>query len=301
MCVAAVGAALWGSWFWASRIRLLRDQLATAWQPTGRNTPLQWKGLRERMRRGFFWHDDMIGVRLLGDTESIERIMDRLPESGDVTGCFHGHAAEALRGLTAHDAGNTAEGWRAWWRTHQGKSQYTLIRESFAPLGIDPRKPPTKEQTLELLRLVGVGSALGSDGGLQPGAPRPGAARTENALRILRDHEVKPEVVTHSDLLRPEGETIFHGLTRYIEFREQYPVQNGVGVVFGDSAGDIYFDYRDDPFYFEVADRFFGGRWAPWVWFGGVAGLGIGGVWGGWLLWRSRCNRNNFCKSEPHS
>ena len=113
-------------------------------------------------------------------------------------------------------------------------------------------------------------------------------------MRILRDHEVKPEVVTHADLLRPEGETIFLGLAAYIEFRERYPVQNGVGVVFGDSAGDIYFDYRDDPFYSMHEPRFLGRRWAPWAWFGGVAALAIGGVWGSRALWRSGRKGDNF-------
>lgn len=295
-----MGAALWGIWLWTFRLRLVRDEIAEALQPNGLNTPLRWKGIRERMRHGFFWHDDMIRVRLLGDTEIIELIMNRLPESGSVSGCSHGHAAEALRVLTGHDAGDTAEGWRAWWRTHQGKSQTALIRESFAPLGLDPHKPPTREQTLELLRLIGVGRAVGGDS-LKPGAPVPGAARTHNALRILRDHEVKPEVVTHADLLRSDGEMIFLGLARYIEFKEQYPVQNGVGVVFGDSAGDIYFDYRDDPFYDLVAPRLLGRRWAPWAWFGGVAVLGIGGVWGSRALWHSGRKGDNFRTAEPHS
>ncbi len=293
-----MGAALWGIWLWTFRLRPVRDEIAENFQPSGLNTPLRWKRIREQMRHGRFSHDDMIQVRFLGDTEIIERLMSRMPESGHVNGCFHGHVGEALCVLTGHDAGDTAEGWHAWWRTHRGKSQTALIRESFAPLGIDPQKPPTKEQTLELLRLIGVGRAVGGDS-LKPGAPVPGAARTSNALRILRDHEVKPEVVTHADLLRPEGESIFLGLTRYIEFKEQYPVQNGVGVVFGDSAGDIYFDYREDPFYDVHAPRLLGRRWAPWAWFGGVAALGIGGVLGGGALWRS--GRQGQAPAHPAS
>ena len=286
-----MGAAIWGIWFWTCRVRWVREDV----QPTGRNTPLKWKGIRDRMRRGYFWHDDMVSIRFLGDTESIELIMRRLPESGNVNKCLGSngpaHAASALRALTAHDAGNTAEGWREWWRTHQGKSQYALICESFAPLGIDLRKKPTKEGILELLRLVGVGSApVGA--GPKPDFRLLDEARAINALRILRDREVKPESVTHADLLGPEGEAIFRGLVKYSGFMEQHPVVNGVGVVFGDHAGDIYIDYRDDPFYQELASTkgFFGTRWAPWAWYGGVAALlAIGGL-GSRALWTSARN-----------
>lgn len=192
----------------------------------------------------------MIRAGRLGDTEAIKLIMNRLPAEGQANGCLGcvgpPHAAEQLRALTAHDAGNPAEGWHAWWRAHQGKAQATLIHESFGPLGIDPQKPPTKEQTHSLLRLIGLPSLLGGSSLERVGAPEPGRARTSNALRILRDHDVKPEIVTRQDLLGSDGEAILQGLTLYVDFRARNPLSNGAGVVFGNRPGFSYDDYLQE-------------------------------------------------------
>jgi hypothetical protein len=241
----------------------------------------------------------MIRAGELGDTEAIELIMNRLPAKGQAAGCVGWvrppHAAEALRRLTAHDAGDMAEGWHAWWRVHQGKSQATLIRESFRPLGIDPQKPPTKEQTLSLLRLIGLPFLLEGQTRDLVGAPTPGMARTFNAMRILRDHDVKPEIVTRQELLRADGESILKGVVMYADFRARNPLSNEAGVVFGNHSGYSYEEYMQEQRWTLRSP------WAPWAWFGGGGALVVGSVVGGRALWRSRRKDNNFCKSDAHS
>jgi len=289
--VLALGAAVFGVWFWISSFQPARAYNEDIWRPTGENTPRRWMGIRDRMRRGFFLHDDMIRLRFIGDTESIERLMTRLPDTGRIQGCLGSagppHAAEALSGLTAHTVGDTAEEWHQWWQQHRGKSQAILIREAFIPLGIDPQRSPTREQALQLLRLAGAASDPGSDKSQDGFTPDHDPGRSRNALRILRDHNIKPEIVTHTDLLDPDGEALFRGLKRYIDFRVRYPVTNRAGVVFGSWAGDITFHFRDGDG-FGPGYKMLARRWMPGLWFAGVAALAAGGLWGGWRLWRSR-------------
>lgn len=287
----SMGAAVFGVWYWISFLQPARAYEEDIWTPKGENTPRQWMGIRDRMRQGFFRHDDMIRLSFSGDTESIERLMARLPATGRIQGCLGSagppHAAEALRALTAHDVGDTAEEWHQWWQTHRGKSQAVLIRESFTPLGIDPQKSPTREQVLQLLRLAGAAPEPSAAKTQDPVAPDPAPGQSFNALRILRDHHIKPELISHSDLLNPEGEALFRGLKRYIDFRARYPVSNGVGVVFGTWSGEITFDFRDEDG-FGIGLGMLGRPWMPWLWFTGAAALATGGLCGAWKLWRSR-------------
>ncbi|MFN0129339.1 MAG: hypothetical protein ACKV19_21955 [Verrucomicrobiales bacterium] len=222
----------------------------------------------------------MVRVGRLGDTEAIQAIMARLHPEGPAGGCLMGsrppHAREALQDLSGHDAGPKAEDWHAWWRLHHGKSQFTLIRESFLPLGVDPRKPPTKEQTVKLLRLIGLAHQI--DGGAP--VPRPTRARVSNALRILRDHEIKPEVVTLADLAGSDGQAILDGLTAYTTFQAEHPADNGVGVVFGQHASATPFSNE----YLETHSWILRSVFAPWAWFGGAMFLAISGLWGAWKL-----------------
>jgi hypothetical protein len=104
-----------------------------------------------------------------------------------------------------------------------------------------------------------------------------------NAMRILRDHDLDPATVALQEVIPMDAQLTAIGLAEYATFRERHRLISGVGVVFGEYAGQGY-----DADLLGSFDPIIIKPWVPWVWLGGS---GASLLFGGWLsrrLWRAR-------------
>ncbi|HZL88317.1 MAG TPA: hypothetical protein VFB96_08060 [Pirellulaceae bacterium] len=138
---------------------------------------------------------------------------------GDNMGCAYSlhHSATAMRYITNQDAGEDADGWLAWWRVNQDKTQIEWIAEGFRQRGLNVGVSPKPAQTEALLIFLAKPSMSGN---------------TENylkynAFRWLRDSEFEPVeyVLSGSEL----SEEVKSGLREYAKLAGSFPRASRLG------------------------------------------------------------------------
>lgn len=159
-----------------------------------------------------------------------ERI--RSPENFRHCGCTeYALALMANRHVTA---------WAKWTDANRNRSQEEWIRDGFLDYGVTVHLPPTSDDTLPLLHLLGRKSWNFLWAGSQ-GTNAPDAVPSYihyNAYRWLRDSGFDPVKFVSSNTTVAAAFDITTGLLRFSQWHAAYPGHNGLGVLtFGKGRG----------------------------------------------------------------
>ena len=175
---------------------------------------------------------------MFGDKQWVQWIMDRVRSDKDLLGCSAGHKDHALRLLTNQDAGKSVADWRAWWEQNRSKSQEDWIREGFRKYDVDLQTPPTRANTVALLKLAVYMEE------------KPGCIPDYiqyNAFRWLRDSDFEPDKFTVKDIPAKDVDRVLQGLVRFARRSGEYPKCDGVGVLnLGEPVS--HYDFTPDIF-----------------------------------------------------
>ncbi len=175
-----LGSACIG-YYWFHVLGPVRRQIDPDWLRQ-HSLEAQWNEAQTRIRRWGWGHDDGFYGAHCGDAEFMAWVMSRTRPGDDISSCGAGHRDSAFRGITNQDLGEEAVAWLDWWRKNRSKSQLEWHRDGFALWGVTVSIPPSTQDTVPLLQLLGDSN---------PTNPVPDYVK-HNAFRWLRDSGFNP-------------------------------------------------------------------------------------------------------------
>lgn len=222
-------------YYWFYVLAPLRHQLDPDWLRR-HSLEAQWNEAQTRIRRGSWGHDDGFLAANCGDAEFMAWVMVRTQPGDDISSCRAGHRDTAFRGITNQDVGEEAAAWLDWWKKNRSKSQLEWHRDGFALCGVTVSIPPSPQDTVPLLQLLGDSHATN---------PVPDHIQ-HNAFRWLRDSGFNPVEFA----LRADGDLediAKSGLVKYLKYERTWPARDGVGIVPFTAPENPYTDMKRAP------------------------------------------------------
>lgn len=269
LVVAGVLAAYWWHYTLAPSRYLADPTWLAAHSESARWNEEQKDYRRREASPDLCFRGDRIGF--YGDKQWFQWLEERIrnPERFRHCGC-----TEYALALMAN---RHVDSWSQWTDANRGRSQVEWIRDGFLEFGVNAHVPPSSEDTLPLLRLLGRRSWNVLWGGPQ-GTNAPGAVPSYihyNAYRWLRDSGFEPGKFASSNVTATAQTDITAGLLRYSQWRSAYPGHDGLGVLaFGASQATGFGLGMRSP----ISN--------PWVGVGVDALIVVCIVGGGALVWR---------------
>ncbi|MDA0812497.1 MAG: hypothetical protein O3C21_08950 [Verrucomicrobia bacterium] len=224
-----VAAGLVAAYWWHYKLAPMRHLVDPAWLAT-HSEAARWDEEQKDYRRlgsspDLCFRGDRIGF--YGDKQWFLWLDDRIrnPESFRHCGC-----TEYALALMAN---RHVASWAQWTDANRGRSQEEWIRDGFLDYGVAAHLPPTSDDTMPLLRLLGRESWNVLWGGPQ-GTNAPEAVPSYihyNAYRWLRDSGFEPGKFVSSNATVVAESDITAGILRYSQWRSAYPGHDGLGVL----------------------------------------------------------------------
>ena len=146
-------------------------------------------------------------------------------------------------------ANRHATSWKEWADANRARSQEEWIKDGFLDYGVTVHLPPTPDDTLPLLRLLGRKSWNVLWAGPQ-GTNAPEAVPSYihyNAYRWLRDSGFDSGKFASSNVTVAAESDITGGLLRFSQWRAAYPGHDGLGVLAFGRAGASGSDFDMRP------------------------------------------------------
>jgi hypothetical protein len=211
-----VGMAV--AFWWHYLMSPVRRSLDTRWV-VSHSPQHYWDQVQAAIRRGTWHHEVGFAVGYYGDKSWAEWIMTRV-RAGENMGCSArlNHSATSMQYITNQDAGESADGWLAWWGANRHKSQIDWIADGFCQRGVEVTFPPTERQIEELLGLLG-----------NPDAQAVPDYVKYNAFRCLRESKFEPVeyLLTRGEMpTRREA-----GLRQYEQYLDRFPRAGSAGIL----------------------------------------------------------------------
>lgn len=133
----------------------------------------------------------------------------------------------------------------AWLEANRGRSQEQWLQDGFRAFGVTVQLPPSTNDFIPLLRLLGQRSWNSLTHG-SPTTNTPGAIPTYakyNAFRWLRDSGFQPGKLVESNAVAMFDKEVVVGLLAYAQWQGSFPAGNGLGIL---KLGKDQTDFRDD-------------------------------------------------------
>lgn len=271
LLVAAGSAA--GYW-WHYKLAPLRHLADPVWL-AAHSEAARWEEEQNNYRRlgsspDLCFRGDRIGF--YGDKQWFLWLDERIrsPERFRHCGCTE----YALALMTNHHV----DSWAQWTDAHRGSSQEEWIRDGFLAYGVTVHFPPTPDDTVPLLRLLGRKTWNTLRGGKQgTNAPETVPSYVQyNAYRWLRDSGFDPVRFASSSGAAAGAESdLTAGLLGYSRWSSAYPRKAGLGVLAFGKADTSRFGGRPLP---PISK--------PWMLLGVEAFIAACIVGGAALVWR---------------
>jgi hypothetical protein len=124
--------------------------------------------------------------------------------------------------------------WAQWTEANRGRSQEEWIRDGFLDHGVTVHLPPSADDTLPLLRLLGRESWNYLWSSERPDTTAPDAVPSYaqyNAYRWLRDSGFEPGAFAYANSAIATQTDVTAGLLRYSQWQSVYPGRDGLGVL----------------------------------------------------------------------
>lgn len=182
-----------------------------------------WIEAQKAIHRGMWVHDTGFIVGRYGDKRWAEWIMARVKPGQDMGCSSEGlcHSANAMRDITNHDAGPSANDWLGWWESNKSKSQAEWIAAGFRQRGFNVEVPPKPGEFPILLAILGNTATNKSEA-------IPGWMKY-NAFRCLRDSGFEPVGFALSN--RQVSAEVAVGLLAYAERNRRALEASAVGTL----------------------------------------------------------------------
>lgn len=230
------------------------------------------------------WAEGQEDYHRLGRSPDLFFRSDRIGYYGDESWC-HWLAERAAHfpsfrvcGCTAHAlelmANQDVLASNAWREANRGRSQEQWLQDGFRAFGVTVQLPPSTNDFIPLLRLLGQRS-WNSLTHSRPPTNAPGAIPTYakyNAFRWLRDSGFQPGKFVASNAVAMSDKEVVVGLLAYAQWQGSFPAGNGLGIL---RFGRDQTDYRDDA---TTAPSFVGSGFKTGV-MAMIAALNIAGAW----------------------
>lgn len=281
-----VAAGLTATYWWHYKLTPMRRLADPRWL-TAHSEAARWKEDQEDYRRlgsspDLCFRGDQIGF--YGDKQWFLWLDERIrnPKSFRYCGC-----TEYALALMAN---RHVESWAQWTDANRGCSQEEWIRDGFLKYGITAHLPPTSDDTLPLLRLLGRKSWNVLWSGPQ-GTNAPESVPSYihyNAYRWLRDSGFEPSKFVTSNAALTAQSDITAGLLRYSQWRSAYPRRDGLGVLAFGAAGGSSADFDMRP----VISK-------PWVTVGVDSFIAASVIGGGILIWHFTKRKADAKRVKP--
>ena len=220
--VAASGIAVY---IWHYQLAPMRHLADPVWVAT-HSEAARWAEEQENYRRigaspDLFWRGDRIGV--YGNKEWFLWLEERLRNARNFRRCGCTRAALELM------ANRRPTSLHQWTAANRERSQEEWIKDGFLDHGVTVHLPPTPDDTVPLLKLLGQepGDELQAE---DTPDHAPGYVRY-NAFRWLRDSGFDPLKFTLSNAALAAQPDISAGLQAYAQWQAAYPSHNGLGVL----------------------------------------------------------------------
>lgn len=281
-----VAAGLAAAYWWHYTLAPVRHLADPAWLAAHSEAARWEEEQKNYMRLGsapdLLFRGDRIGF--YGGKQWFLWLDERVRNPGNSGHCGCTEYALALM------ANRHVDSWAQWTDANRERSQEEWIRDGFLEYGVTAHLPPTSDDTLPLLRLLGRGSWSVLRGGPQ-GTNAPEAVPSYihyNAYRWIRDSGFEPGEFMASNATVAAQSDITAGLLSYSQWRSAYPGHDGLGVLAFGKASEIQSDFDGRP----LISR-------PWVVVGAdslIAACVIGGVF---LIWRFTRTKAGANRVEP--
>ncbi len=225
--VAAIGFGLMvmgllAAYWWHYRLAPTRHLIDPAWR-AAHSEAARWKEEQEDYRRvgsspDLCFRGDRIGF--YGDKKWFLWLDARIRHPDGFRHCGCTDYALALM------ANRYMDTWANWTDANLGRSQEEWIRDGFLDYGVTVHLPPTPDDRLPLLRLLGRKSTNAPDA--VDAVP---SYIHYNAYRWLRDSGFDPSEFASSNSKVFAEPGIVAGLTQYCQWYAAYPGHDGLGVL----------------------------------------------------------------------
>jgi hypothetical protein len=286
--LALVAAGLAAAYWWHYKLSPMRHLADPAWL-SAHSEAARWEEEQKDYRRfgsspDLCFRGDRIGF--YGDKQWFLWLDERIRNPDSFRHCGCTEYALALM------ANRHVDSWAQWTDANRGRSQEEWIRDGFLEFGVTAHLPPTSDDTLPLLRLLGRKSWNVLWGGPQ-GTNAPEAVPSYihyNAYRWLRDSGFEPDKFMASNATVTTQSDITEGLLRYSQWQSAYPGHDGLGVLAFGAASESSSDFNMRPLISK-----------PWVVVGVnsfIAACVIGGVVLIWRFTKTKAGANRV-KSGP--
>ena len=213
---------LFFTYWWFYKLVPLRCTCDRDWRATHSEREY-WEQVQAGIRRGIWAHDDGWAVGYYGDRSWAEWIMTHV-RSGTTMCCLGAdfqHSDLAMRLITNQGIGDDADAWLDWWKQNGDKSQVEWIVDGFRQTGLVISSPPTPEQLVALLTLLGTPRDPESESHVEH--------LKYNAFRFLRDSGFEPVEFALSH--RTTVADIDRGLLEYVKQEHRAPAALGLGIL----------------------------------------------------------------------
>jgi hypothetical protein len=217
------------AYFWFSKIGPWRHVCDPNWLRQ-HSEEAYWNEVKISISRLGWQHDEFAPAGSYGDAQFMAWMMARINPGDDISSCVAGHKDNAFREITNQDAGENAIAWLNWWKVNKSKSQVEWLRDGFAQHDITVTIPPSNEDTVPLLRLLGDSS--------EPETVPPFVKH--NAFRWLRDSDFNPVEFALSDDAGSLDDTARAGLLEYLRRERYWPKKDRVGILAFGEMEDPY-------------------------------------------------------------
>lgn len=224
-----VGSGLLAAYWWHYRLAPMRHLADPVWRAT-HSEAARWKEEQEDYRRigsspDLFFRGDRIGF--YGDKQWFLWLDERIrhPESFRHCGCTN----DAL----ALMANRHVASWAQWTDANRERSQEEWIKDGFLDYGVTVHLPPTPDDTLPLLRLLGRESwDYLREGPQDANAPEAVPSYIQyNAYRWLRDSGFDPGRFASSNTAATGEPDIVAGMLNFSQWHAAFPGRDGLGIL----------------------------------------------------------------------
>ncbi len=162
-------------------------------------------------------------IRVYGDKKWLEWMMRNIKKDPSFyTWCWC--TKGTLSGMTNH-LFHERKKWLEWYARNKSKSQEELIQDGFREYGVEVHLPPTKDDILPLLNLMGNESE-DKDNHL-----RVLWSAKYNAYRWLRDSGFNPVEFVLARDCKNMPEQLKRGIKEYFKMQKYYPSENQLGLL----------------------------------------------------------------------
>ena len=240
-----VAAGLMAAYWWHYRLAPMRHLADFGWL-AAHSEAARWNEEQKDYRRtgnspDLCFRGDQIGF--YGGKEWFLWLEERIQNPEKFRHCGCTEYALALM------ANREAASWAQWTAANRSRSQEEWIRDGFLDYGVTVHLPPTPDDTLPLLRLLGRKSWNVLWAGPQ-GTNAPEAVPSYihyNAYRWLRDSGFNPGKFVSSNATVAAESDIIQGLVKISQWRAAYPGNDGLGVLAFGKASASRSDFEMRP------------------------------------------------------